>query len=467
MDCKNCGTSNPHDAVFCKKCGSRLDGMRVCPACGKLTPSEGDFCINCGAGEEAPSRAPATEVAATSVDAAVLTPPVAAAEGGWCVLEKYSPLLKKVSALFAVLAALVGIIFVFFIEYSLTVSYSSYSESYTNSNSAVGIFYFFGDAYDLLTSAKTYANNALTAGTVFATVCCAVALTVTVVCFLVAAVRVWSVFNGKTEKGLLGPCAATFIAFVCSVALFMLCVYTYNDIAYSSTSLYDYEEILYKTSLGGATVAGIVLGAVFLAISVFAEIGANIKVGGLRKCAPHGLLAAASLIFGLIAIGFLAKGGISVEYEYSSSASQTTYSMLFGLFAGFSQIASMAPTERDSDFFDMYSTELALAVVLIIAAVLFCVFFIVALSKMLGCKGEEIPSNALGCAILAGICAIICGAMMIASSQVIVEWLTDYGGEDYASSYSTPVVMIVFGALMVVAAVVYKFRANISSLNLN
>lgn len=47
--CPRCGTENLSEAVFCKKCGKRLDGMSVCPNCGKLTPADGEFCIFCGA----------------------------------------------------------------------------------------------------------------------------------------------------------------------------------------------------------------------------------------------------------------------------------------------------------------------------------------------------------------------------------------------------------------------------------
>ena len=54
MQCQYCGVENLENAVFCKKCGRRLDGMAVCPSCKNLTPADGEFCINCGANRNAP-----------------------------------------------------------------------------------------------------------------------------------------------------------------------------------------------------------------------------------------------------------------------------------------------------------------------------------------------------------------------------------------------------------------------------
>lgn len=54
MQCNFCETENPETAVFCKKCGKRMDGMALCSACGKLTPADGEFCVNCGSNRNAP-----------------------------------------------------------------------------------------------------------------------------------------------------------------------------------------------------------------------------------------------------------------------------------------------------------------------------------------------------------------------------------------------------------------------------
>lgn len=35
MNCFRCGESVPDDAIFCSKCGSRVDGKKNCVRCGK------------------------------------------------------------------------------------------------------------------------------------------------------------------------------------------------------------------------------------------------------------------------------------------------------------------------------------------------------------------------------------------------------------------------------------------------
>ena len=47
MECAKCGHLNPAEALFCMKCGSRLEAK--CPRCGAEYSAEASFCIKCGA----------------------------------------------------------------------------------------------------------------------------------------------------------------------------------------------------------------------------------------------------------------------------------------------------------------------------------------------------------------------------------------------------------------------------------
>lgn len=49
MECKNCKTVNSDDAVFCKNCGTRLDGKKNCPSCGAVIEEDSVYCNACGA----------------------------------------------------------------------------------------------------------------------------------------------------------------------------------------------------------------------------------------------------------------------------------------------------------------------------------------------------------------------------------------------------------------------------------
>lgn len=458
MICVNCGTHNPDEATFCKNCGKRIDGMFMCPSCGKLTPADGEFCIYCGADKNA-VRAPvaasktlgeAGEAVMAEAAAVAITADVAAEHaGGEFVLGKYRGLLKKVSFLFSALAALMGIIFVFLIDFSISASTGGISASVS---SGYDIFYFFGDAYDdinaIASSISTYAENALTAGTVFGTVCCAVGMAVTVICFLVAAVRIFKIIGGKTEKSHIAPCAAAFISFVFTAALFMMCIAT--SLTASGTKS--------ECTLGVAAIVGIVLGAVFLAISVVTDILANVKVGVLRRCAFNWVFGVLILVFGFVAVGIMAKGIFSYEAGSSLSGTYGLY-MLFGYI-----IYGIAPTSQNTSsekiaFNEMYSTELGLAIVLVIAAVGFFILFTRAFSEILSGRGGVISPRAIKCAMFAGLFALICGAMMIACTQVYL----DYIEEGYKASLAIPVTVMVFGLLLMVVSIMYNKREKISA----
>ncbi len=48
MKCEKCGFDNLKEAVFCIKCGSRLDGYIPCPKCGEYIPNDSIKCPHCG-----------------------------------------------------------------------------------------------------------------------------------------------------------------------------------------------------------------------------------------------------------------------------------------------------------------------------------------------------------------------------------------------------------------------------------
>ncbi|RLC71273.1 MAG: hypothetical protein DRI52_05465 [Chloroflexi bacterium] len=47
MRCPNCSHENPDEALFCMRCGTRL--QKVCPECGTQLPPDALFCMRCGA----------------------------------------------------------------------------------------------------------------------------------------------------------------------------------------------------------------------------------------------------------------------------------------------------------------------------------------------------------------------------------------------------------------------------------
>ena len=52
MNCLRCGESVPDDAIFCSKCGSRVDGKKNCVRCGKSIDEGNVYCNYCGARQD-------------------------------------------------------------------------------------------------------------------------------------------------------------------------------------------------------------------------------------------------------------------------------------------------------------------------------------------------------------------------------------------------------------------------------
>lgn len=48
MKCPKCGFENLDDAVFCIKCGNRIDQKIPCPKCGEYIPDDSSYCPKCG-----------------------------------------------------------------------------------------------------------------------------------------------------------------------------------------------------------------------------------------------------------------------------------------------------------------------------------------------------------------------------------------------------------------------------------
>ena len=409
--------------------------MEVCPACGGLTPVGGAFCVNCGANKSSqPGHFPANFVAET--DGTVAAGAEAVAEESGYVFEKYRGLLSKAAVLFAVLTALVGIIFVFLIECNYNIAGSAYDDySYT-------LFYFLGDVYDelelilaLLTSSQSVM---LTMGTAYTSLCCAAGILATVIFCLVAIIRL---LRRKSGKSFVAPCAATFLSFVGTVVLFMMCV--------SRSISYDGESIAYE--LSGTAVTGIVLGAIFLVLAVVADAMANLKVGKVRRSVFNWIFALAFTVFAVVILGVLANGVFSyVMYD------DVTYT--YGAYWLFYQLATS--TQIIDGYDDMTNMMIIYGTIVVVCAIVFCIYAAKIIGAALGGRGGALSRTVMKNATGIGIFAILIGVAMVLQTNEYLDYLAyDY----YEASLTMPIVIIVFGVLLTVATIVYRCRGKISA----
>ncbi len=71
MTCSRCAGENPGDALFCERCGAKLD--RACPSCGAAVSPDARFCKRCGQGLGSQPRVAAAPKATTGADVRVVS----------------------------------------------------------------------------------------------------------------------------------------------------------------------------------------------------------------------------------------------------------------------------------------------------------------------------------------------------------------------------------------------------------
>lgn len=489
MKCVFCGTDNPDGALFCKKCGKRLDGMTTCPSCGKDTPADGDFCIYCGAGlrsADAKSAGP-DEPAAERTDGKFYAYPAAdtreGAPSAWVYGSVNEPVrevsaadyaargeggtafataavkgvLKVAAEAFAVLSALIGFIFVFFIGNDVSAGVGGVTAGL---GGGYNIFYFFGDVYKNIEStlessglgSQNFVNYSYTAAAVAGTVCSALALAATVILFIATAVRYVRKLLKLTQKSATGLAAATFFSYAFGVALFMMCV----------GGSAEMEGGNMVVTVNGATVAGLVLGGLFIVASAVSAVVCGINRSNAKQVALNGVTGTVAAVFAVIIAGVAANGmfGMTGNTGYGENLHAT-----LGITEFFNMLASYSLTYYHNNddsgakweaFIDMFNAELVVNIVLLVFAVVFCILAVVSVSGIFSGFGKKIGARRVKSLVASGIFAVVAGIIMIVSEVLFLNWVKGYNGStEYGAYVAVPVVVMLFGLLLIVCACIY------------
>lgn len=248
MNCPFCGTANPDDSVFCKKCGRRMSGSVTCPACGATSPADGDFCTRCGARLNAPVKAEERPAA-------------------------WRQILVTVGNALAVFAALASVIFLFCLGCEMrnpllpTLLWFDWG--------GTDIYYFFGeiyrDIYDVYTkSVPVFTGVSGYSQAVIGTLLSAGMMISVCILFILTLVRFVRSFGEKKGRSVVAMAAKTYFLYLAFALLFL---------ALHSVTMLD-GETRSAVTLNGATISGIVIGAVgVLSAAVLHAVAGAQKMG--------------------------------------------------------------------------------------------------------------------------------------------------------------------------------------------
>ena len=475
MDCVFCNQQNPPSALFCKKCGRRLDGMSLCVHCGKLTPADGEYCIYCGSNRNAPvyelprvtvtpegSRANDDDNVRRAAGVQVhYAEPVTFAKPGAAAVQKPSvaegravtesraeksffsrintAALSFAGDACAVLAALAAMIFVFLIGTVTTVDTNGVSVS---DGMVTGIFHYFGDAYDAiaaLSGGPKYTEYGLTVGTALTTICAALALAGTALMFVLTAVRYIKRLTRRTDKPVTGYAVGTYVVYLCGVALFMACVSSSVGVSLVTTYV----------SLSGASIAGIIIGAIALAACITLKTLAAAKDAGARTLVFNGACCGACAAFAFTVIG-LAGSAVAELVSSGGLVDGTTGYGVLGIFGALT-------TEEIFD--SVYFGELTVNILLITSTAALAVCAALSIPRLLDIAGGIMGKRTLAAVYAVGCLGIIAGILRLVASAVLAGGLTtEY--VSYSTGNVAAVLLIVFSALIAVGATVYKMLAH-------
>lgn len=456
MQCFNCGTENPQEATFCKKCGRKLDGTALCSACGKYTPADGEFCIHCGSNRNAPvwlmparfeSSVPAAggaEAAPAATAAMRVCAPAATAQPAprdqrqikakvktdapaAAAVGMANGIMGKIALILSAVGALIPLIFVFLIGNSYSIGAGGVSGG---SPMGYSIFHYFGDAYKSVFDTQSVLGNAALMGAVIGTVCSVVAIGGTAAAFAFTAVRAVKIFKGKADGGLLAPAATTYAAYVGGAALVLVCMAQRAELAGVSTAMVA----------NGGTVAGIVLGGiVILAACVLSAIsqgmGGNIKLFAVNagsKC----LYAA----FAFAAIGL--AGGCAAAVSVPDMDAGFTY----GIATFLAQVAALG---SDAETVDAYNGCLAVEFIFTAVLIALCAAAALAFGRVAALPGSGSDKRTGMFMLISGVASVVAGVIMIVASSIYVG----RAGSTFAVGAGIPVGVIICGLAMIAATV--------------
>lgn len=462
MICARCGTDNVEGAVFCKKCGRRLDGNAICPHCGNLTPGDGEFCIHCGSNRNAPidenlkyqkeseaslvkntkpftpTPSVGTSVIATNKKTTKNVNQVNKSVG--LKSSKLTFAFRLTSFISSCLVIFFSTLFTFLVGVIPTLSTSGESAS---TGEGVNLYYFFSDALDVLGTAN--GSEFYLPGIIFGIIVVIAGLIGIAITlgFSIKAIVTW-VKNKETS--ITKYAVISYFVFIGLVSLFMLI---------TCTSI-DTSGISVKYSLNGATIAGIILGAIFLLASVVFDTLLKKNTISLKSFLTSSISTSLIMIIGLVTISSLGMGYLSVTQE-SVGISSTTSMGLYGISSMLGQTGVNLYETSDEVWNEFIGNYLGSTILmgLSLAFAIYGVYsFIVYLRNTLTNFGDKFNKSTLINGINFGACMTLIGVLIFINDYVFGNYFFNVDGENSKYNLTVPIMLLIFGILIIVGAIV-------------
>lgn len=360
--CKKCGTHNVLDAKFCKNCGQRLDGKKVCIHCGKLIDDDAIYCSYCGGNINATKeefKKPEVTKKKTSIN--------------------YKPALKLSSFILSCVVAALIFLMTFLIGFSAKSSQSTVS-------SDIFIYYFLGEIY---TSNFTGTNIYSIVGPILATLTVVLIFVGIIIGVAFFIKNLVNYFNGKvdsiTKSGLI-----IYLIYIAGVSLLHLLVAS-NSIVTSQT-----ESIVAGYYLNAPTMLGIILGAILIIASLVLDAIRTFRLNNLKGYLKRAIPSLFIIVLGIISFSLISQNltelngynssyheSISVSYGIINFISYMTIYM-FQVVPGGSEATSFESTTMLN-----YGLGVAFSCLIFLCFILFALFFILGIKEVATKFGQK------------------------------------------------------------------------------
>lgn len=461
MECKNCKTVNSDDAVFCKNCGTRLDGKKNCPACGSVIDEDSVYCNACGArvdgkvvcktcgtaydGAYCPQCGNKTQAVVAKAERHT-----SATHGG--AATKASKILNYVSLGLVIAVAVLSVIFVCLIGITLNAS----SEFSLGGDTSLGIFDYFSkeiqEVNDFFNAAGEIEYTAaykasLYLPAVLGLISVIVSLVGTVAFAITGAVK--SILNivRKNEKTATVWALLAFVFYMFGASMIM----SINAASFGATV----SDATAGVSFNGATIAGIVICTVMVAGAVGCDMTVYFMKEKLSAFKIVGrVLAVAVAVGAVISVAMFASPVAAWinSMSYESMTAKTTTGMgllgLFTLYFSFNNYATILPDDKVADLNSMETCVILGQLFIFIAVIAALLLLVTVLSK--DSRKSRCLSIVSSGVFLAS--ALIVLIVTVLAGDKFISAYSDYTADSYYKTankmdYAAVIVALVFAAL--------------------